>query len=519
MMLTAAVLAGSVSARAEANASEGNLKLWYLSPAARWTEALPLGNGRIGAMVFGGVEHERIQLNEDSLWSGGPQDADNPKALENLEEVRRLLREGKLAEAQILTIKSMVCRDAGSAKGGGAYHPYGSYQTLGDLRFDFTYPEGEISDYTRNLDLETATATVEFTAGGVRFTREIFASAPDEVLVMRFTADKPGMISLAATLDRDPKSCSRPWKNDSLLAPFAETEYREDPLAASVENGALVLAGRAWQGDAQGKKNLGGGMQFEARALLLNQGGERVETAQGIEIRKADAVTLLLSAATDYREKDGQARCRGHLEAARAKSFDQLRQAHIADYQALFNRVSLDVGTTANAAFPTDERLARIRKGETDPQLAALHFQFGRYLLIASSRPGTMPANLQGIWCDHIQAPWNADYHHNINDQMNYWPAEVCNLADCHDAVSESTSIRCVNRVARPRSVHYGADGWVVHTISNIWGFTSPGEHPSAGASSPPASGWLCQHLWEHYAFGGDRRVPRLGVSHHEGVR
>ena len=495
MLFSVTMFAGSACAAAEELPRAGNPALWYRKPARTWSAALPIGNGRLGAMVFGGVEIERIQLNEDSLWSGRPQDADNPEALKHLDEVRKLLFEGKYVEAERLTIKTMVCKGEGSHRGAGAYHHYGSYQTLGDLRLAFEGHDKSLTDYRRDLDLDTAIASVSSRIGDARFHREHFSSAPDQVMVMRLTCDTPGMISFTVGLDRDPRRSSRRGRNDSRIEPFRESQEEEEPLGAHVVDGnCLVLSGRAWKGK---------GMWFEARLVVLHEGGRLTETGNGVSVRKADAVTLLLAAATDYRGDDPQTICKGQLAAARDKPFAELRAAHVADYQALFRRVELDLGSTGADALPTDERLEAVKQGAHDPQLAALYFQYGRYLLISSSRPGTMPANLQGIWCDHFQAPWNADYHHNINDQMNYWPAEVCNLAECHvPFLTLIDSLRVPGR--RTAKVHYGANGWVVHTISNVWGFTSPGEHPGWGQFTA-AGAWLCQHLWEHYAFGGDR--------------
>jgi len=445
-------------------------------------------------MIFGGVDRERIQLNEDSLWSGGPQDADNPEALKYLDDVRQLLFAGKFVEAQKLAMRTMVCKGVGSHTAASAYDPYGSYQTLGDIRLTFADHE-RWDGYLRQLDLDTAITAVTYRIGNASFSREIFASAPDQVLVVRLTCDKPGMLSFAVSLDRDPRSGSHRWKNDSRIEPFPSSEEPESPLKAEVtDDNCLVMSGRAWQGK---------GMKFEARLLVLNEGGQLAPTDHDIRVADANAVTLLLAAATDYRGDDPETVCKTHIAAASKKSFAELREAHIADYQNLFHRVEIDLGPSNVAHLPTDERLKAIRNGADDPELVAQYFQFGRYLLISSSRPGTMPANLQGIWCDHFQAPWNADYHHNINDQMNYWPAEVCNLAECHLPFLEFiNSLREPGR--RTARIHYGANGWVVHTISNVWGFTSPGEHPSWGLFTA-AGGWLCQHLWEHYAFGGDR--------------
>jgi alpha-L-fucosidase 2 len=486
----------TVSAEGEPESAADSMKLWYRQPAKVWTEALPVGNGRLGAMVFGGVEHERIQLNEDSLWSGGPQDADNPDALAHLGEARRLLFEGRYVEAQELVTKTMVCKGLGSHSGNSAHDPYGSYQTLGDIRLTFEKHRKGPVDYRRELDLDSAVAGVSYRAGATRFTRELFASAPDQVIVVRLTTGKRGALSFDVALDRDPRSCSRPWKNDSRINPFVTTDETEAPLAARpVDSNRLVMSGRAWDGN---------GMRFEAHLLVLNEGGKVAPSGQGLSIRDADAVTLLLAAATDYRGEDPQSICEKHLADAAKKSYAELRGAHVADYQNLFRRVTIDLGTAATAGLPTDERLIAVRRGAQDPQLVSQYFQYGRYLLISSSRPGDLAANLQGIWCDHFQAPWNADYHHNINDQMNYWPAEVCNLAECHLPLFDLIdSLREPGR--RTAKIHYGARGWVVHTISNVWGFTSPSENPSWGQFTAVGA-WLCQHLWEHYAFSGDRR-------------
>jgi alpha-L-fucosidase 2 len=497
-MCTLTVVAVDLCIHAEPAATDSassEFTLWYTQPAAVWTEALPVGNGQLGAMVLGGVSRERIQLNEDSLWSGGPQFADNPEALKNLDEVRALLLQGNYADAEALTYSTLVCQGAGSGRGNGALVPFGSYQTLGDIMLDFGEAHSSGDTYRRVLDLDTAIASVEYRAGDTTYAREIFSSAPDQVLVIRISPDRPGAVSFRVGLDRDARRSSRRWKNDSGIEPFAESEEPEPAVVASVQDGnTLVLAGRAWMGK---------GMRYEARLLVLPEGGRLESTNNAIDVQDADAVTMLLVAATDYQGKDPTEMCRTQLSNAAAKSYDALRAAHVEDYQSLYRRVSIELGGTDVSNESTNARLIAMQNGADDPALAALYFQFGRYLLISSSRPGDLPANLQGIWCDHFQAPWNGDYHHNINDQMNYWIAEVGNLAECHEPFLDYIASLQVpgSRTAR---IHYDADGWVVHTISNIWGFTSPGEHPSWGQFMA-ASGWLCQHLWEHYAFGGDR--------------
>ena len=469
-------------------------ELWYTAPAKGWIEALPLGNGAMGAMVFGGVSRERIALNEDSLWSGYPQDADNPDAFEALPEIRRLLFEGKVEAADQLANERLVCKGAGSGRGNGAYDPYGSYQMLGDLRLYFSGGE-ETSDYRRSLDLETGIAHVSYRIGETRYAREHFISAPDKALIIRIEADGPGTLDFTVRLHRDPKSGSDPWKNNSGIQPSRRTQEKVEPIDAVSEGEGYLLL----QGEATPEK----GLSFAA-ALGAKQDGGSLRTLPGaIEIRGAKSAMLVLSAATTFRYRNPTGVSMELVNAAIDKSFEELKQAHIEDHSAYMKRTTLSLGGVDKRAHPVDERLAAVSRGEADPDLMALYFQFGRYLLLGSSRPGTLPANLQGIWCDHIQAPWNSDYHHNINDQMNYWPAEVANLHECHKPFLEFIdSLREPGR--KTAKVHYGAQGWVVHTISNIWGFTSPGEHPSWGAFSA-ASGWLCRHLWEHYAFFPER--------------
>lgn len=499
LILHTAVLAALIIPPVFADAPYTRRTLWYDAPAATWSSALPIGNGRLGGMIFGGVERERIQLNEDSLWSGHPYDSDNPRARDHLEEIRALLFAGKYKEAEARAQQYMVCQGPGSSTGNGAYAAFGSYQTLGDLTFEF--PKGVAHDYRRALDVSTAVETVAYVQNGVHYTRTMFSSAPDQVMVIHFTASHRGRITFDVTLERDPRRCSRYNKNDSRIEPFdgADTGERETALHARAEsNDSIVLAGRT---------ALGKGMAFEARLVAINDGGEVSAKGSTLSVKRANSVTLLLAANTDFvawdysKKKDPSALCQSQLAAARAKAFDDLRDAHVADYRSLFNRVSLDLGGTTQAQ-PTDQRITAAAGGALDSELIALYFDYGRYLLISSSRPGDLPANLQGIWCDHYRAPWNCDYHHNINDQMNYWPAEVCNLAELHQPfIDYIDSLRAPGR--RTAEIQYGARGWVAHTISNVWGFTSPGEHPSWGQFTC-AGAWLTQHVWEHYAFNPD---------------
>lgn len=479
---------------APTNAAEKGLELWYAAPARVWTEALPLGNGFVGAMVFGGVSEERIALNEDSLWSGFPQDADNPEAFEALPEIRRLLFEGQVEAADRLANERLVCKGVGSGRGNGAYDPYGSYQMLGDLRLSFLSDE-KPTDYRRSLDMGTGVAHVSYRMGETLYQREHFISAPDKALIVHLTATGPDTLDIVVRLHRDPRSGSARWKNNSTIEPADDTEETVAPVeAVSRGDGRLLL-----QGQATPDK----GLSFAAELAAAQEGGTLKTLPDTLEIRGARTVTLVLSAATTYRYPEPAALCAQTVDAAIAKPYDALKSAHVAEHSSYMNRTRLHIAGPVRWGRPIDERLAAVGRGGSDPELMALFFQYGRYLLLASSRPGSLPANLQGIWCDHIQAPWNSDYHHNINDQMNYWPAETTNLHECHKPFLEFiASLREPGR--KTAAVHYGAQGWVTHTISNIWGFTSPGEHPGWGAFSA-AGGWLCRHLWEHYAFHPDR--------------
>lgn len=483
----------SLTCRSLAAAPE--LTLWYQQPARNWNEALPVGNGRLGAMVFGGVQTERLQLNEDSLWSGSPQDADNPAALEALPEIRRLLFAGRYAEAEALANRTLICRGAGSGHGRGARVPYGSYQTLGDLTLTLGSPtansgaggdrDAEHSEYRRELDLTEATARVVYRRDGATFMREAFSSHPDQVLVIRLTASRPGALDLGIGLTR---------------SEMATTE--------SVATNELLMHGQ--MRDGQGTN----GLRFAVRLRAVPEGGGVALDGTGLRVQQANAVTLLLTAATDYtmrlpdwRQGDPTATTAAQLRSAASKSYATLRAAHVADHRTLFDRVQFDLGTSEARGLPTDARLKAVTGGAFDPGLVVLYFQYGRYLLLGSSRTGALPANLQGIWADTINTPWNGDYHANINLQMNYWPVDVANLGECFEPLERYIAFLS-GPGTRTAKVHYGARGWTVHTITNPWGFTSPGESPSWGLS-PSAGAWLSQHLWEHFAFTRDTNFLR----------
>lgn len=450
----------------------GPLTLWYRQPAKVWTEALPVGNGNQGAMVFGGIDRERIQLNEHSLWSGGPVTDDSAEVREVIAKIRALLLEGKFAEANKL---------------GAAWHPphplsrngRPSYQMLGDLLLEF--PHGAAAEeYRRQLDLDTGIARVEYRIGDVHYTREIFVSHPAQVMVVRLTASKPGSLSCTARLQRP-----------------ADAQVR---TAA----GQLVLRGQASNG----------GVLFEGRLQIQAEGGTTESVDGGLTLHDANSATLLLAAGTnfrlhypDFRGDDPTEACVRRLAAASRVSYERLREEHIAEHRRLFGRVSLDLGGPDHSHVPTDERLANVQKGGEDSQLVALYFQYGRYLLLSSSRPGTPPANLQGLWADGLTPPWQSDYHVNINIQMNYWPAEVCNLSECADPLFDFVDM-LRGPGSRTAKVCYGCNGWVAHYTTDLWGRTAP-EGLARYMMWQGASGWLAQHYRERAEFTGDLRFLR----------
>jgi alpha-L-fucosidase 2 len=458
LLLSALLLCVGASSPAEAQGPSEHI-LFYTHPAREWNQALPLGNGRLGAMVFGNVNNERIQLNENSLWMGGPRDTNNPDALKHLAEVRRLLFAGLPVDAYSVAEKHSM----------GRPFRLESYQSLGDLRLTFDH-EGTPTEYRFELDIDSAIARLTYRLGAVRYTREVFASHPAQAIVMRLTADAPGKVTVSTWIDRQQDAATEVAGKDQL-------------------NLVGALAG-------------GKGLSFLASVKILADGGRLDPYPERILAENANAVTLILAAATTYRGRDHRAAVERTLTAASATPYDRLKAEHIADHQKLFRRVALQLGHHAHANTPTDERLERVKNGANDLGLDALYFQFGRYLLIASSRPGGLPANLQGLWNDSMFPPWDSDYHLNINLQMNYWPAEVTNLAELHTPLFDYLeSLREPGR--KTAKVHYGASGFVAHHISDIWGFTTPGDRPRSGLW-PTGAAWLAQHLWEHYLFNPD---------------
>lgn len=462
-----------------AKATEGQYVLWYRQPAKIWDEALPLGNGKLGAMVFGGVADERIQLNESSLWDGYPLDPNDPSSLENLPKVQQLLFEGKNNEAVKLAEQHMMGRPQGVKP----------YQSLGELWFDT--PLLDATDYVRSLDLSTAIATTRFKSGGTDYSREAFVSPADNVMAVHFTSNGKGKINFRLTLKR---------QKDAVCGPV------------SGDSNSLLMKGQIDRKDADGKQR---GLSFAAQVKALVKGGKVKVENDILTVSDANEVTLLVSGATNYPGLDKMANgadlsvdpvavCASTIKNAASKSYKKLKADHIAEHQRLFNRVKLSLGETAGdiRALPTDKRLELAKeKGKPDNALVATFFQFGRYLLISSSRPGTMPANLQGLWAWQMNPPWNADYHTNINFQMNYWPAEITNLSELHLPMFDLMDA-LVEPGQNTAKVLYGAKGWVVHHLTDAWGFTAPADGPQG--IWPVGAAWLAQHPWEHYAFTGD---------------
>ena len=445
------------------NTDTNNLVLWYQKPAEAWTDALPIGNGRLGAMVFGGVERERIQLNEETLWDGGPRDTNNPNALEALPKVQQLLFDDKNEEATKLAGETML----------GVPERIKSYQSLGDLFLEFSH-DGDPTEYRRELNLNTGIAKTTYRCGDVNFSREVFATAVDNLIVVRIESGTAGQLAFDIAITR-------------------EQDATVEAIAANI----LRLDGQCGND----------GMHFSVYLQVQIEGGKVQSENDQLAVRDANRVTLLLAAATSYiNQKDASgsphALCEGHLTDIDAKSYRTVRADHIADHQDLFQRVHLDLGTTDAANLPTDERLEAVKAGVSDPELVVLYFQYGRYLMMGSSRPGCLPANLQGIWNEHMNAPWNSDFHTNINLQMNYWVPEICNLAECHIPLFDYMET-LVGPGSRTAKNHYGANGWVVHHLSDVWGFTTPAD--GTWGIWPVGAAWLCEHVWEHYLFGGDK--------------
>lgn len=442
------------------------LKIWFNTPAATWNDALPVGNGSLGGMIFGGIEKERIEVNEESVWTGKERWDANPNALKALPQVRRLLFESRYREAEELAQKNIM---------GAKPEPRASYQALGDIWLDFGLQRG-VSDYRRVLDIENAVATVSYTANRVSYKREVFSSFPGKALVVRLTASAPGALTFTCGLTRPGgKALIRAEGNDITLSEHA--------------------------GEGTGVKLFG-------RLRLVADGGKLVPGGDSIRIEKANTVTIFLTASTDYSGKDPVTESGTNMEAVSKQPFNEILSDHITDYQALFRRVDIDLGTSEGRFYPTDARITGMQNGYIDTDLLELYYQFGRYLLISSSRPGGLPANLQGIWADGLRPPWSADYHININIQMNYWPSWLTNLGELQEPFIDFIDALRPNASRTAKEV-YGMKGIVAHYTTDVWHFTEP-EGRLVYGMWPMGIAWSCQNIWDHYLFGGDVKYLRM---------
>ena len=456
--------------------------LFYRQPATEWVEALPIGNGRLGGMVFGGVPAERVQLNEDTFWSGGPYDPVNPEALQYLPKVRQLIREGRYKEAQDLADEKLM----------GRPRHLQAYQPLGDLRLSFEGHEA-FADYRRELDLDRAVVRVRYRVGKTTFTREVFSSAADQAIVVRLTADGPEALRFRVALDSRQPFATRPAGRRGRLM---TGRWRGDAATAADHLKQSHGLQARWYGE---------GLAFAVQVAVEAEGGRVDEDDAGLRVTDARAATLRLAAATIFRGRDPVAACAETLRTPRP--YGALLARHVADHRALFRRVRLDLGSRDRDAVPTDVRLAAVRAGRTDPGLTALYFHYGRYLLASSSRPGTQPANLQGIWNDDVVPAWGSKYTININTEMNYWPAEVANLAECQEPLfGLIEELREPGR--RVAKEHYGAGGFVAHHNTDLWRQATPVDGARWGLW-PMGAAWLSTHLFEHYAFSGDTAFLR----------
>lgn len=454
-------------------AQQKTSKLWYDKPAQVWEETLPLGNGRLGMTPNSGVTKEKIVLNDITLWSGGPQDANNYEAYKSLPKIRELILQGKNDEAQDLVNKDFVCKGPGS---GGAQ--WGKYQVLGDLEIDFTYgnlkPDEVVAEaYHRELSLDKAIANCSFRVNGVNYKREYFTSFGGDVDVIKISADKPGQLNCRISISRPEKSA-------------VKTEGAELQMYGQLDNGT------------DGK-----GMQYQARVSAKLKGGKVTAEESALVVKNATELIIYVSAATDFKGFAFKEKTKQLLSAALKTPYELQKSKHIANYTKLFKRVSIDLGEGESAKLPTNKRLDLFYKNFADDKsLPALFFQFGRYLSISSTRVGLLPPNLQGLWANQINTPWNGDYHLDVNVQMNHWPVEVSNLSELNLPLAELVK-SLVKPGEKTAKAYYNAEGWIAHVITNVWGFTEPGESASWGATNA-GSGWLCNNLWDHYAFSQD---------------
>lgn len=473
-------------------ATIGDMQLWYDKPAKKWTEALPVGNGRLGAMVFGVPSAEQIQFNEVTIWTGKPHEYQHEGAVKFLPQIRQLLQDGRQATQEAQQLEGAGKAQDAKPLNGKARAKQGeaqkiamqefmsiplreqAYQPFGNILLDFP-DHNTATHYRRELDLDTAISTVEYKVGDVMFTRQTFASHPDQAIFVHLTASKPGSLTFTAKLDSPHKLAT--------VRPVDATQ--------------LALTGAVAED----------GVKFEARLLATTRGGAATSTGGTISVKNADEVTIILVGASSFKNfrdisADPAARCEAYLTQVKNKTYPDALRAHLADYQKLFRRVSLDLGKSSTPKLPTDVRLAQFATGD-DADLVALVFQYGRYLTIAGSRAGGQPTTLQGLWNDKLNPPWGSKYTSNINVEMNYWPVEVTNLSECHEPLFAAMEELKLSGEKTARA-HYGARGWVLHHNFDIWRATAPVNSPGDGLWVSGGA-WLCSHLWEHYLFTGDK--------------
>lgn len=459
-------------------AQNQNLKLSYDEPAQTWEQTLPLGNGRLGLTPDSGVHHEKIVLNDITLWSGGSQQADIVDAHQYLPEIRQLLKQGKNKEAEALINSHFVAKGEGSGRGNGANVPFGSFQTLGNLYIDYQYPnqaKDEIKGYSRSLDLNTAVAQNSYEIGKVSYSKEYFTSFDDDVAIIRVKSSKKGALNMNIRMDRGER------------------------FNTQVADNALVMQGQLNNGTD------GNGMKYKVKVVPQLTGGKLITKKNSLAVVNATEVILFISAATDFKRLDFESKIEMELKSAISKPYKTQKENHIAGYSAYFDRVEAQLGSTARVDLTTDLRLENFLKDKSqDDALATLFFQFGRYLSICSTRPGLLPPNLQGLWAKEIQTPWNGDYHLDVNVQMNHWALEAVNLSELNLPLKDLVS-SMVPFGEKTAKAYYDSDGWVAHVITNIWGYTSPGEDASWGISNA-GSGWLCNNLWQHYQYTLDQQ-------------
>jgi alpha-L-fucosidase 2 len=457
------------------------VKLWYGSPGNGWNDALPIGNGRLGGMVYGGTGVEKIQLNLDTLWSGEYRDLNRKEPLKFLPDARALIAEGRYIEAQKVVETNML----------GEWNE--SYMPMGYLNLSFDHGDN-VTDFHRELDLNSAVARVSYQSDTNDYSREIFASSPDQVIVLRLVSKKPGGLSLSVNLDSQLPHSAKAEVDRGLITMKGQCPVHVEPNYVNECDEPIVFTAEK-------------GMRFETVLRINFEGGVLTESGNiGLKIEGASVVTFLLAASTDHQKSGGklQERCEKTLGEAAAFSYEQLLERHVSDYSSLFGRVELDLGGEEANTIPTNDRLRRAAEGYEDPALVATLFQYGRYLLISSSRPGTEAANLQGIWNDELRPPWSSNYTTNINTQMNYWPAEVCNLSECHQPMLQL--IEDLRETGRETAAkHYGCRGWTAHHNVDFWRTTVPAKGRACWSFWPMGGPWLSLHMWDHYAFTQDR--------------